>query len=53
MVALETPICDFGWNAPDFDLPAQMVKVTNLKMLKVAMAPWLCSFVIIVLTSSQ
>ena len=20
MVALETPICDFGWNAPDFDL---------------------------------
>ena len=21
MVALETPICDFGWNAPDFNLP--------------------------------
>ena len=20
MVALETPICDFGWNAPDFNL---------------------------------
>ena len=20
MVALETPICNFGWNAPDFDL---------------------------------
>ena len=20
MVALETPICDFGWNAPEFDL---------------------------------
>ncbi len=22
MVSLTTPICDFGWNAPDFDLPA-------------------------------
>jgi peroxiredoxin len=21
MVSLSTPICDFGWNAPDFDLP--------------------------------
>lgn len=21
MVSLQTPICDFGWNAPDFDLP--------------------------------
>ena len=20
MVALETPICDFGWKAPDFNL---------------------------------
>jgi peroxiredoxin len=22
MVSLTTPLCDFGWNAPDFDLPA-------------------------------
>jgi len=22
MVSLETPICDFGWKAPDFNLPA-------------------------------
>lgn len=21
MVSLETPVCDFGWKAPDFDLP--------------------------------
>lgn len=21
MVSLQTPICDFGWNAPEFDLP--------------------------------
>jgi peroxiredoxin len=21
MVSLETPVCNFGWNAPDFDLP--------------------------------
>ena len=21
MVSLSTPICDFGWKAPDFDLP--------------------------------
>ena len=21
MVSLQTPICDFGWKAPDFDLP--------------------------------
>ena len=21
MVSLQTPVCDFGWNAPDFDLP--------------------------------
>jgi len=21
MVSLQTPICDFGWNAPNFDLP--------------------------------
>ena len=22
MVSLQTPVCDFGWNAPDFDLPS-------------------------------
>ena len=21
MVSLQTPVCDFGWKAPDFDLP--------------------------------
>ncbi|MHB1100985.1 MAG: redoxin domain-containing protein, partial [Burkholderiales bacterium] len=21
MVSLQTPVCDFGWNPPDFDLP--------------------------------
>ena len=34
MVALETPICDFGWNAPDFDLPGTDGKSYQFKDIK-------------------
>ena len=30
MVSLETPLCDFGWKAPDFDLPGVDGKRHNL-----------------------
>lgn len=31
MVALETPVCDFGWQAPDFQLPATDGQTYSLK----------------------
>jgi len=31
MVRMETPICDFGWKAPDFALPATDGKTYSLK----------------------
>ncbi len=31
MVSMETPICDFGWQAPDFALPATDGKTYSLK----------------------
>ena len=30
MVSLQTPVCDFGWKAPDFDLPGVDGKRHNL-----------------------
>ncbi len=30
MVSLQTPVCDFGWKAPDFDLPGVDGKRYNL-----------------------
>ena len=34
MVALTTPICDFGWNAPDFSLPGIDGKSYSLSEIK-------------------
>jgi len=34
MVALSTPICDFGWNAPDFSLPGIDGKSYSLSEIK-------------------
>ena len=34
MVALTTPICDFGWNAPDFSLPGVDGKSYSLSKIK-------------------
>jgi peroxiredoxin len=31
MVRMETPVCDFGWQAPDFDLPGTDGKRYSLK----------------------
>ena len=41
MVSLQTPVCDFGWQAPDFDLPGVDGKRHNLSAVCVApMACW-------------
>jgi peroxiredoxin len=34
MVSLQTPVCDFGWKAPDFDLPGVDGKRNNLSGLR-------------------
>ena len=34
MVALTTPICEFGWNAPDFNLPGVDGKLYSLSDIK-------------------
>ena len=34
MVSLETPICDFGWKAPDFSLPGTDGKTYALADIK-------------------
>jgi len=34
MVSLETPICDFGWTAPDFSLPGTDGKTYALKDIR-------------------
>ena len=34
MASLETPVCDFGWKAIDFDLPGVDGKRYNLSSIK-------------------
>ncbi len=34
MVSLKTPICDFGWNAKDFQLPGVDNEHWNLEKIK-------------------
>jgi len=46
MVSLTTPICDFGWKAPDFDLPGvdgQRYSLDNLKGPKGLLVMFICN----------
>ena len=46
MVALETPICDFGWNAPDFNLlgtDGKSYQFSDIKGTKGTLVMFICN----------
>ena len=53
MVALETPICDFGWKAPEFNLIGIDNKYYSFQDIKGTNGTLVSSYAIIVRTLNQ